>query len=172
MHALDPAKVHLDRIALHYAVLQRCSISYGATNRWRRVETGERGRNGTSGDLVRLPCHHPASRSPTVQGSSDLYVLPMWPSPCDVVPFLERQRGNACLIIYAAQVAWNFTVSYIILARAFSRAWTPTSLANTVYMRACVHMCVCMSEGTAKVTASYVRELLHVGFLGHMRLIS
>jgi hypothetical protein len=22
MHALDPAKVHLDRIALHYAVLQ------------------------------------------------------------------------------------------------------------------------------------------------------
>jgi len=26
MHALDPAKVHLDRIALHYAVLQWCSI--------------------------------------------------------------------------------------------------------------------------------------------------
>lgn len=33
MHALCPAKVHLDRIALHYAVLQRCSISYGAANR-------------------------------------------------------------------------------------------------------------------------------------------
>lgn len=30
MHALDPAKVHLDRIALHYAVLQWCSISYEA----------------------------------------------------------------------------------------------------------------------------------------------
>lgn len=29
MHTLDPAKVHLDRIALHYAVLQWCSISYG-----------------------------------------------------------------------------------------------------------------------------------------------
>lgn len=27
MHALDPAKVHLDRIALHYAALQWCSIS-------------------------------------------------------------------------------------------------------------------------------------------------
>lgn len=45
MHALDPAKVHLDRIALHYAVLQQCSVSYGGT--------GERGRNGASGDLVR-----------------------------------------------------------------------------------------------------------------------
>lgn len=31
MHALDPAKVHLDRIALHYAVLQWCSISYEET---------------------------------------------------------------------------------------------------------------------------------------------
>lgn len=26
MHALDPAKVHLDRIALHYSALQWCSI--------------------------------------------------------------------------------------------------------------------------------------------------
>lgn len=26
MHALDPAKVHLDRIVLHYAALQWCSI--------------------------------------------------------------------------------------------------------------------------------------------------
>lgn len=36
-------------------------------------------------------------------------------------------------------------------------------------------MCICMScrlERAGKVTASYVRELLHVGFLGHARLIS
>lgn len=120
MHALDPAKVHLDHIALHYGIttvfhLIQCDRPEGGT--------GERGRNGTSGDLERSPRHHLASYS-SVQGSSDLYVPPMWPTSSNVVLFLERQRGNACLIIYTTQVAWNFTVSYVILAHAFSRAWT------------------------------------------------
>lgn len=124
--------------------------------------TGERGRNGTSGDLVR-PLS-PSRLSSTVQGSFDLYALPMWPTPSNVVPFLERQSGNACLIIYAAQVAWNFTVSYVILAHAFSRAWTRDHVSahiraytheasqyrldDTVYMRECVciclYVCVCV----------------------------
>lgn len=82
-------------------------------------------------------------------------------------------------------MAWNFTVSYVILAHAFSRAWTRDShtreythevgqyrLDDTVYMHVCICTCVCVGFHTAKVTVSYVRELLHVGFLGHMRLIS
>lgn len=56
MHALDPAKVHSDRIALHYAVLQWCSISYSTTVRPEEGGTGERGRNGAYGDL---PSHRP-----------------------------------------------------------------------------------------------------------------
>lgn len=66
MHALDPAKVHLDRIALHYAVLQRCSVSYGATNRRWRVEQVRE--EETKEPLVTscVPCHHPVSHSSTV----------------------------------------------------------------------------------------------------------
>lgn len=66
MHALDPAKVHLDRIALHYAVLQRCSLSlsYGATDRWRRVEQVKE--EGTEPLVTScVPCHHPASLPPS-----------------------------------------------------------------------------------------------------------
>lgn len=48
MHALGPAKVHLDRIALHYAVLQRCSISYGQVKQVRERESERGGGNGTS----------------------------------------------------------------------------------------------------------------------------
>jgi len=47
MHALDPAKVHLDRIALHYAVLQWCSISQLRPARaLGGGGSGERGGNG------------------------------------------------------------------------------------------------------------------------------
>lgn len=134
MHVLDPTKVHLDRIALHYAVLQRYSILHGATDRWKRVEQVRE--EGTEPVVTSsVPCHHLAPHSFTVQGSSDLYVTPMWPTPSNIVPFLERQRGNACLIIYTAQVAWNFTVSYVILAHAFSRAWTQDRVSAHITVR-------------------------------------
>lgn len=51
MHALDPAKVHLDRIALHYSALQWCSIP------WRdRREGRTRNRQLPSSSFTASPC--------------------------------------------------------------------------------------------------------------------
>lgn len=67
MHALDPAKVHLDRIALHYAVLQRCSISYSAIDQWKRVEQVREEETESPATSCAL-CHQPASHFAAVLG--------------------------------------------------------------------------------------------------------
>lgn len=113
---------------------------------------------------------------------------PVWfsdlSSSCCRIPLLlsslaeEASRGNTCLIIYAAPVAWNFTVSYIILAHIFLYTWTHESVTWGT------HMAVYSQEETGRylrymplymctpaVRASSVRELLLVGFLGHARQI-
>lgn len=64
MHTLDLAKVHLDRIALHYAVLQQCSISYDATIRRRVEQVREEEMEPPVTSCV--PCHRPVSHSCTV----------------------------------------------------------------------------------------------------------
>lgn len=142
MHALDLAKVHLDRIALHYAVLQRCSISYGATNRWRRVETGERGRNGISGDLVRSlsPSCVPLSHRPGI----------LWPlrSPDVTKPvrrcpvsrtakgqrMLNNLRGTSGLELYREL--------YHICPCILARVDTHELGQYRVHARVCVYVCM------------------------------
>lgn len=103
------------------------------------------------------------------------------PPPVILRPFLlslSLVGGNTCLIIYAAQVAWNFTVSYIILAHTFLYTWTRVCYGGA-------HKAVYSQEQTGRypryvyvriptcteVRASSVRELLLVGFLGHARQI-
>lgn len=75
-------------------------------------------------------------------------------------------------------MAWNFTVSYIILAHTFLYTWTRVCYGGA-------HKAVYSQEQTGRypryvyvriptcteVRASSVRELLLVGFLGHARQI-
>lgn len=156
MHALGPAKLRLDRIALHYAALQWCSIP------WRKRGRG-RTRNQKLVTLLPLP------RLLRLSWFSDLSSLS-----------LSLVGGNICLIIYAAQVAWNFTMSYIILAHTFLYTWTRVcyegahkavySQEETSRYSRYIPVYVCIPTCT-EVRASSVRELLLVGFLGHARQI-
>lgn len=90
------------------------------------------------------------SPSPSASSSSPVILRP-FSSSYPLLSSLWSMATHAS-IIYAAQVAWNFTVSYIILAHTFLYTWTRVCYEGA-------HVTVCSQEETGRYTCIDTRPV-------------